>query len=331
MTISGFFEHRLGAPLRNVIWSWGATSPSTGHVYLRVWDHEFDTVNGRRCVLVTDGPHAKRTSHGDRERHAHVQVIQRGAKAFCVVLTAVDPKASRPKIKSFNTTELMVGGAVIEDDSGRLWLEDAGRCGVPSRPASDEQLPASPPPVASNLRNRLQVQDRRFGASGSRRPESGASASRRQPSTARTSGDMDTGEVRRRVRRTIDDSRARARERRRDAAAAEVDGGRVLRAVAAPLFRTVASALKAEGYRFGVETPAGAVRLSRGGSSEDVIELALDTTRDPPAMMGRTAYVSGRRVLSDERIVAEHPALADLRAEDLLDFVLSALVPMVER
>lgn len=114
-------------------------------------------------------------------------------------------------------------------------------------------------------------------------------------------------------------------------AAAEVAGERVLRAVAAPLFRTVASALKAEGYRFAVETPAGAVRLSPGGASEDIIEIALDTTRDPPALMGRTAYARGTRLLSDERVVAEHPALGDLAPEALLDFVLSALAPLVER
>ena len=142
---------------------------------------------------------------------------------------------------------------------------------------------------------------------------------------------MDTGDIRRRVRRTIDDARARAQERRRDVAAAEEDGGRALRVVAAPLFRTVASALKAEGYRFAVETPAGAVRLSPGGASEDIIELALDTAREPPALVGRTAYVRGRRMLSDERVVAEHPALGDLAAEDLLDFVVSALAPLVER
>ena len=142
---------------------------------------------------------------------------------------------------------------------------------------------------------------------------------------------MDTGDIRRRVRRTIDDARARAQERRRNVAAAEEDGGRALRVVAAPLFRTVASALKAEGYRFAVETPAGAVRLSPGGASEDIIELALDTAREPPALVGRTAYVRGRRMLSDERVVAEHPALGDLAAEDLLDFVVSALAPLVER
>ena len=142
---------------------------------------------------------------------------------------------------------------------------------------------------------------------------------------------MNTGDVGRRVRRTIDDARTRARKRRHDVAAAEAEGDSVLRTVAAPLFRTVASALKAEGYRFAVETPAGAVRLSPGGASEDVIEIALDTTRDPPALMGRTAYARGRRLLSDERVVAEHPALGDLAPETLLDFVLAALAPMVER
>ncbi len=142
---------------------------------------------------------------------------------------------------------------------------------------------------------------------------------------------MDTGEVRRRVRRTIDDARARAQRRRGDVAAAEADGDSALRVVAAPLFRTVAAALRAEGYRFGVETPAGAVRLSPGGASEDVIELVLDTAREPPALMGRTTFGRGRRLLRDERVVAEHPALGDLAAEDLLDFVLSALAPMVER
>ena len=142
---------------------------------------------------------------------------------------------------------------------------------------------------------------------------------------------MDTGDIRRRVRRTIDDARARARARRRDVAAAEEDGGRVLRAVATPLFRTIAAALKAEGYRFGVETPAGAVRLSPGGASEDFVELVLDTAREPPALVGRTTIVRGRRALSDERVVAEHPSLGGLAAEDLLDFVLTALAPMVDR
>lgn len=142
---------------------------------------------------------------------------------------------------------------------------------------------------------------------------------------------MDTGDVRRRVRRTIDDARARARTRRHDVAAAEEEGHRVLREVAAPLFRTVASALKAEGYRFAVETPAGAVRLVAVGPGENVIELTLDTNRDPPALVGRTAYARGRRMVGDEQVVAPHPIIGELGAEALLDFVLASLAPLVER
>jgi len=142
---------------------------------------------------------------------------------------------------------------------------------------------------------------------------------------------MDTGDICRRVRRTIEDSRARAQARRRHVAEAREVGHEILRARAAPLFRTVAAVLKAEGYRFMVETPAGAVCLASAASAGDLIELTLDTTRDPPALLGRTTYVRGRRVLSDERIVAEHPALADVVEEELLDFVLAALGPMVER
>lgn len=141
---------------------------------------------------------------------------------------------------------------------------------------------------------------------------------------------MEPADVRRRVRQAVVDARARAARRRENAAAAEEDGRRALRRMAR-LFRTAASVLTAEGHRFGVETPVGAIRLSPGGASGDFIELALDTTRDPPALMGRTAYARGRHRLSEERVVAEHPALGELAEEEVLDFVLSALAPMLER
>ena len=149
MTIHGFFRDRLGAPLVDTGWSWGAISPSTGHVYLRVWDDELGTLKGRRCVRITDSELPDPADPGDRERHAHVQEIERGVKPYCVVLTAVDPRESPRRIKSFDETALLVGGALVRDSEGRVWLEDAGRCPVPaageqprvasSRPASGER------------------------------------------------------------------------------------------------------------------------------------------------------------------------------------------------
>lgn len=132
MTISRFFRDRLGAPLLDTRWSWGAISPSTGHVYLRVWDHEFGTLNGRRCVRITDGELPNPADPGDRERHAHVQESEKGVKTYGVVLTAVDPQERPLRIESFDETVLLIGGALIKDSKGRFWLEDAGRCPVPT-------------------------------------------------------------------------------------------------------------------------------------------------------------------------------------------------------
>ena len=151
MTISEFFRDRLGAPLVNARWSWGAISPSTGQVYLRVWDDERGTLGGRRCVRITDGEFPDPADLGDRERHAHVQEIERGVKPYCVILTAVDPGESPRKIKSFDKTALLVGGALIKDSAGRFWLEEAGRCPVPA-PGEQPDAASSRPPRAERPR-----------------------------------------------------------------------------------------------------------------------------------------------------------------------------------
>ena len=145
MTISRFFRDRLGAPLVNARWSWGAISPSTGQVYLRVWDDERGTLKGRRCVRITDGELPDPADPGDRERHAHVQEIERGVKPYCVMLTAVDPRESPRRIKSFDENALLVGGELIKDSEGRFWLEDAGRCPTPA-PGEQPDAASSRPP-----------------------------------------------------------------------------------------------------------------------------------------------------------------------------------------
>ena len=152
MTISRFFRDRLGAPLVDPGWSGGAVSPSTGHVYLRVWEDELGTLKGRRCVRITDSGLPDPADPGDRERHAHVQEIERGVKPYCVMLTAVDPQESPRRMKSFDETALLVGGELLKDSDGRFWLEDAGRCPVP---ASGEQPRAASSRPASGERPRL--------------------------------------------------------------------------------------------------------------------------------------------------------------------------------
>ena len=141
----------------------------------------------------------------------------------------------------------------------------------------------------------------------------------------------ETADIVRRVRRAIADARAGAARRREWVAAAEAEGQALLENLVSPLFKTVASVLAAEGHRFAVSTPVGAVRLSRGASGDDFVELGLDTTRNPPALVGRTARVRGRRVQQEESVVAEHPEIGRLTAEEVLDYLLAAIAPLVGR
>ena len=142
---------------------------------------------------------------------------------------------------------------------------------------------------------------------------------------------MEVGDIRKRVRRTIAEARRAAAERREQVAAAEQDGARVLADVAAPLFTQLAAALKAEGYRFRVLTPAGAVRLAAESSADDFIEVSLDTQREPPALVARISRTRGRRVLIDETILREAADIGSLTAEGLLEFSLAQLAPFLGR
>jgi len=142
---------------------------------------------------------------------------------------------------------------------------------------------------------------------------------------------MDVPEIRRRLRASIEAAKRDAQERRNrgDRAAREYDQFLSERAV--PLFHTLASALVAEGHRFKVFTPAGSVRLASESSGEDYIELALDTTADPPLVVGRTSRGRGRRQIATERPVKEDIPIEQLTEEDILAFVLAELTPFLER
>lgn len=191
----------------------------------------------------------------------------------------------------------------------------------------------------------------------------------------------ETADLVRRVRRAVAGARAAAAERRAEAepqastawlaaapqrdreperrrehvAAAETEGHAVLDGFVSPLCKKVAAVLAAEGHPFEVSTPVGAVRLSRGATREEFVEIVLDTSRNPPALVGRATWVWGRRVRQvaeqrpgrrrrgradrvwgqgvrqEERVVAEHPDIGRLAADQLLDYLLEAIAPLVER
>ena len=142
---------------------------------------------------------------------------------------------------------------------------------------------------------------------------------------------MEVSEIRRRLRASIEAARRDAQERRARVDIARHDYEEVLRDRSVPLFHTVASALVAEGHRFKVFTPADSVRLSSETSGEDYIEIALDTSVDPPVVMGRTSRGRGRRQVTSERPVREDIPIDQLSDEDVLAFLLAELTPFLER
>lgn len=143
---------------------------------------------------------------------------------------------------------------------------------------------------------------------------------------------LETSHIRRGLREVIADVHATGADARRArVAAAETVAGELLERVAAPLFRTVASVLSAEGYRFIVSTPPGAVRLSSAASGDDYVELVLDARADPPALLVRTAHVRRDEGVIDERVVAQHPAIGTLTDTHLFAVLITALRLLVGR
>ena len=125
------FFRRLGAPLVNVVWSWGAVRASDGVVILRVWQDRERKVAGKWYTMLThhavfaDDP----GNLGWQERLGHLAKIRDGAQCYLVMCEAKDVGASPRTIKSFNDRDLFVGGALVEMD-GDWWIERAGRVAV---------------------------------------------------------------------------------------------------------------------------------------------------------------------------------------------------------
>ena len=140
---------------------------------------------------------------------------------------------------------------------------------------------------------------------------------------------MQVSDVRRRLRGAIDTARRNAVARRERTDQAARDFEQFLTGRAIPIFQTLGTALNAEGYRFKVFTPADSVRLAAEGSS-DFLELILDRSVDPPALLVRSSRGRGRHQVSSERSIAAGPAIASLTDEAVLTAVLEDLTPLLE-
>ena len=130
MSVTTFFKS-IGAPLANSRWSWGAVR-TDGIVILRVWQDGTSRKEGKFLVQVTHlekyGDGRGLDNLGYAERMRHVELIRKGARAYLVMCLAQDPSVHEAprEIKSFNSKELFVGGA-LHAIEGETWIEIVDR------------------------------------------------------------------------------------------------------------------------------------------------------------------------------------------------------------
>jgi hypothetical protein len=141
---------------------------------------------------------------------------------------------------------------------------------------------------------------------------------------------IDAGYLRKRLRTAIESARRASATRRERASAAAREYERLLEERAIPAFRAMANVLRAEGIPFEVMTPSGGVRLVADKKRDDVIELELDSTLDPPQPLLITVLSRGSRVLRTERLLKEGSPLAEISEEDIVDALLDHVKPWLD-
>ena len=142
---------------------------------------------------------------------------------------------------------------------------------------------------------------------------------------------LEVSHVRKRLMAAIERARKAGQERRERASAVERAYETFLVDVATPVMRMLASALKADRYPFTVATPGGSIRLASDKGRDDYIEFGLDTATDPPEVIGRISYGRGSRTITEERPVKGGASPQAITEEDVLEFLLKALEPWLER
>jgi hypothetical protein len=123
MSITELFK-KIGAPLANQRWSWGAVRPTDGCVVLRVWSDELRSINGSQYARITWFSKFIdiQQNPGYKERLSQVEYIKNGSLSLMVVCTAKEGEQQPKVIKSFNDKYLFRGGTTLELD-GDFWLQ----------------------------------------------------------------------------------------------------------------------------------------------------------------------------------------------------------------
>jgi hypothetical protein len=122
MPISAVFSD-LGAPLRNVRWSWGAVNSKSGAVFLRVWADETRKHNGQNVVRLTNRAHFEgRKSLGYAERTNHIQHLRNGRPGYLIFCEAKEPGKIPRRLKSYRADLVFPTGGLCEVD-GDIYVQ----------------------------------------------------------------------------------------------------------------------------------------------------------------------------------------------------------------
>lgn len=117
--ISSFFA-RLGFPLRNTRWSWGARSDLG--VLLTTWEDDLDQTG--RFVRVLGWRSQARSPAGLNERMDHLRTLWSGGLAgYAVVAKARDTKAQPRSIQSYNGESVRAIVSLVAQPDGSIWAE----------------------------------------------------------------------------------------------------------------------------------------------------------------------------------------------------------------
>lgn len=142
---------------------------------------------------------------------------------------------------------------------------------------------------------------------------------------------METSVVRRRVKEALERVKRQHAERRTRNTEASAVYEVFLQQSAIPVFQQVAGALKAEGYGFAVNTPAGSVRLASEKSGADYVDMRLDTSGSRPQVMLSVERVRGREHVTEERPLKPGTLVEHLTEEDVLEGVAEAIETLIDR
>lgn len=127
MSLTQHFE-KLGAPLKNNRWSWGAVRATDGAIFLRVWQDQKIRIDGKTYMMAShhEAYIGNERSPGYRERLEQLELARSGVQVYMIICIVKDADELPRKIDSFIEDDLFVGGKLIEHE-GDTWIEQAGR------------------------------------------------------------------------------------------------------------------------------------------------------------------------------------------------------------